>query len=84
MRFPPPVVIERVIFNHRSFDPQSSVVVPPGKGELEFDYTALSFLAPQRVRFNTAWKGLTTSGIDAGTRRAAYIRTSPLALIAFK
>ena len=74
---PPPVAIERVIFDHQSFDPRSLLEVRPGKGELEFDYTALSFLAPQHVRFKYRLEGFDSEWIDAGVRRTAYYTNIP-------
>jgi PAS domain S-box-containing protein len=73
----PPVVIESVKINQRRADPRSWVKAPPGKGELEFNYTALSFLAVQRVRFKYKLEGFDTDWIDAGTRRAAYYTNIP-------
>jgi PAS domain S-box-containing protein len=74
---PPPVVIERAVINQRSFDPRARAKVAPGKGELEFDYTALSFLAPTQVRFRYRLEGFDQEWVDAGTRRAAYYTNIP-------
>ena len=73
----PPVIIEGVKINQRRADPRTRIEAPPGKGELEFNYTALSFLAVQRVRFKYRLEGFDTDWIDAGTRRAAYYTNIP-------
>jgi signal transduction histidine kinase len=48
------------------------LVLPPGRGELEFDYTALDFQAPEHCRFKYRLKGVDEDWIDAGTRRVAH------------
>jgi ligand-binding sensor domain-containing protein/signal transduction histidine kinase len=51
--------------------------VPPGAGDLEIQYTGLSFAAPERVRFRYRLAGLDEHWIDAGTRRTAYYSHLP-------
>ena len=46
--------------------------VPPGSGQIELRYTALSFCAPQRVRFRYRLQPVDANWVEAGTRRAAY------------
>jgi len=46
--------------------------VPQGKGELEFQYTALSYVAPQRIQFRYLLEGYDQGWIDAGNRRSAF------------
>jgi signal transduction histidine kinase len=46
--------------------------VPPGKHYVEFDYTALSYVAPDKVRFRYRLEGLEKNWVDAGTRREAH------------
>ena len=48
------------------------VRVPPGRGELEVQYTALSFQAPDKNRFRYRLEGVDASWVDAGSRRVAY------------
>lgn len=73
----PPVVIEQVIIDQRSFDPRERVEAPPGKRELEFHYTGLSFLDPKRVRFKYKLEGYDKDWADVGTRRVAYYTNIP-------
>ena len=46
--------------------------LPPGHGELEFYYTALSFRAPERNRFKYKLEGVNADWVEAGSRRVAY------------
>jgi ligand-binding sensor domain-containing protein/signal transduction histidine kinase len=50
----------------------ASVRIPPGRGELEIHYTALSFQAPEKNRFKYKLEGLDTEWVNAGSRRVAY------------
>ena len=68
---PPPVVIEDVSVNRAERDARREVDVPPGRGDLEIRYTALSFSAPEYVRFKYKLAGLDADWTDAGTRRTA-------------
>ena len=45
--------------------------LPPGHRRLEFDFTALSFAAPENVQFRHRWKASTTIGSRQATRRTA-------------
>ncbi len=54
-----------------------STTIPPGARSLEFHYTALSFIAPQKVLFRYRLKGFDEQWIDAGNRRVAYYMNLP-------
>ncbi len=51
--------------------------VDPGRGDLEFDYTGLSFRSPARIRFKYKLDGLENSWNDAGMERKAIYRHVP-------
>ncbi|MBI3949877.1 MAG: hypothetical protein HY314_05425 [Acidobacteria bacterium] len=68
----PPVIIEQAIFNEKPVDLMQRPGLPPGKRELEFHYTALSFLDPNKVKFKYKLEGYDQDWVDAGTRRVAY------------
>jgi signal transduction histidine kinase/streptogramin lyase len=53
-------------------EPMAELHVPPGKHSFEFQYTGLSFAAPDKVRFRYKLEGLSEEWVDAGTRRAAH------------
>jgi signal transduction histidine kinase len=83
-RSPPAVLVERVFADKQAFPSQEtlpvtgSIRLPPGHGELEFVYTALSFRAPERNRFKYKLEGVNADWVDAGSRRVAnYHNISP-------
>jgi signal transduction histidine kinase/ligand-binding sensor domain-containing protein len=57
--------------------PGSEIKIAAGKRRLEFQYTGLSFSAPERVRFRYRLEGLDSDWVDAGTRRAAFYSYLP-------
>ena len=73
----PPVIIEGLLADKKSIggnhhSSSRPLQVPPGRGELEFHYTALSFQAPEKNRFRYQLAGVDPDWVDAGTRREAY------------
>ena len=77
-RVPPSVHIEEVSVDHRSYDlNQSAALAPPGRGDLVFQYTGLSFFAPEKVRFKYKLEGYDREWVDAGNRRVAYYSNIP-------
>ncbi len=48
------------------------VVLPPGKGELEFSYAATTFIDAPAVRYRYRLEGLDQDWVEAGNRRVAY------------
>jgi signal transduction histidine kinase/ABC-type glycerol-3-phosphate transport system substrate-binding protein/DNA-binding response OmpR family regulator len=75
---PPPVRVEEVMADGRGVVREPRPVLPPGVERLEFNYSASSFLAPDRVRFRYRLEGYDAGWIDAGTRRSvSYTRIPP-------
>jgi len=74
---PPPVAIERVVVDRRAYAPAGAIVAPPGRGEVEVHYTALSFAAPARVRFRYRLEGFDRDWVEAGDRRTAFYTNLP-------
>ena len=68
----PPVVIEEVVVDGRSFPPQNDLQLRAGKDKIEFHYTCLSLLIPSKVRFRYKLEGYDRDWIDAGSRRIAF------------
>jgi signal transduction histidine kinase/ligand-binding sensor domain-containing protein len=68
----PPVHIDRIRANGSEFDRNSAVTVPPGKGELEFHFAGLSYIAPQKMRFRYRLEGYDKEWVEAGNRRMAF------------
>jgi PAS domain S-box-containing protein len=73
----PPVHIEQVSVDQHSLDLNRAGSAPPGRGDLAFQYTGLSFLAPEHVRFKYKLEGYDRDWINAGDRRAAYYSNIP-------
>ncbi len=71
-RVPPAVGIERASADGVDFNPNQSFRAKPGKGQLEFEFTALSLVSPEKIRFKYKLEGFDKDWADAGTRRAAY------------
>lgn len=69
---PPPVHIEQLLADHKVVSRASNMRLPPLTRDLEFDYTALSFVMPQRVMFRYKLEGYDTEFQEAGTRRSAF------------
>ena len=82
-RSAPAVVLERVVVDKHSFPTQETlpvtalIKVPPGNGDLEFDYAALCFRAPERNRFKYKLEGINSDWVDAGSHRVAYYHNVP-------
>jgi signal transduction histidine kinase/CheY-like chemotaxis protein/ligand-binding sensor domain-containing protein len=68
----PPVVIESVVADGQTMAGRETMEVPPGKDRIEFHYTSLSLLVPERVRFKYKLEGHDRDWVDAGSRRVAY------------
>ena len=69
---PPPVHIEQVVADHKASANAGELRLPPLTRDLEIDYTALSFVAPQKVRFRYQLEGRDDDWQDAQGRRQAF------------
>jgi signal transduction histidine kinase/ligand-binding sensor domain-containing protein len=69
---PPNVVVEKLIAKDVNYPIQSALKLPALIRNLEIDYTALSFVVPQKVRFRYKLEGRETSWQEAGVRRQAF------------
>jgi signal transduction histidine kinase/ligand-binding sensor domain-containing protein len=68
----PPVHIERLLVDHSDKPMSDKVVLPASPRELQIDYTGLSFVVPERVRFRYQLVGHDKDWTEAGTRRQAF------------
>jgi diguanylate cyclase (GGDEF)-like protein len=71
---PPPVVIEQVLADGR---PLLGTKLTPGRHRLEFEYTGLSLVAPEKIRFKYRLAGLESEWVGAGTKREAVYAALP-------
>ena len=69
---PPPVHIEDVIADRKSYSIRNGLHLPALTRDLEIDYTALSFVVPQKVQFRYKLEGYDREWQDAQTRRQAF------------
>ena len=53
----PPVHIEQIIADGKIYDANSSLRLPPRVRDLAIDYTALSFVAPEKMQFRVKLEG---------------------------
>ncbi|MBB5059294.1 signal transduction histidine kinase/DNA-binding response OmpR family regulator/ligand-binding sensor domain-containing protein [Granulicella aggregans] len=73
----PPVIIEDVQVNNRTYSAEVPFEVDPGPDNVAVHYTALSFLVPARVRFKYQLEGYDQEWVDAGTSRTAHYTKLP-------
>ncbi|HEY7390857.1 MAG TPA: two-component regulator propeller domain-containing protein [Bryobacteraceae bacterium] len=73
----PPVHIEELIADRKSYSPHANVRLPPRTRDIEIDYTALSFVTPQKVRFRYKLVGRDIDWQEPGTRRQAFYSDLP-------
>ena len=83
-KLPPPVHVEQITANHNIYwqnssgDRSASVRLPAQIRDLEIDYTALSFVAPEKVHFRYKLEGWDRDWQWVGNRRQAfYTNLSP-------
>jgi signal transduction histidine kinase/ligand-binding sensor domain-containing protein len=69
---PPPVQIQTLIADDRTYVRHSPIKLPPLTRNVQIDFTALSFVAPQRVRFQYRLDGWDTDWQDPGGRRQSF------------
>ena len=75
-KLPPPVHIEKVTADRKTYDVSSGLsgpeLLPPLIRYLEIDYTALSLVAPEKVIFRYKLEGWDRDWQDVGNRRQAF------------
>jgi signal transduction histidine kinase/ligand-binding sensor domain-containing protein len=69
---PPPVQIQTLIADDRTYVQHSPTKLPPLTRNVQINFTALSFVAPQRVRFRYRLYGWDTDWQDPGGRRQSF------------
>ena len=72
---PPPLQVEQVIADRKVYlamAGSAALRLPPLTHDVEIDYTALSFVAPEKLRFRYKLEGRDQNWQDVGTRRQAF------------
>jgi len=69
---PPPVEIENIAIDREnvSFKNGSKITLTPSQNYLDIEFTALSFIKSDQIKFRYKLEGLDKNWIDAGTRRS--------------
>jgi signal transduction histidine kinase/ligand-binding sensor domain-containing protein len=74
---PPPVAIESISVDGEPAESGKPLRIPPGRQNLQIDYTALSLLNSEQIKFKYKLQSLDRDWVDAGTRRTAYYSHLP-------
>jgi signal transduction histidine kinase/ligand-binding sensor domain-containing protein len=81
---PPTVVVEDAQVNGERRGAVWGETLPPGRNNIEFGYTGISFLAPTRISFRYMLEGFDATWIDAGARRQAFYTNLPAGRFRFR
>jgi signal transduction histidine kinase/ligand-binding sensor domain-containing protein len=76
-KLPPPVHIDQITADRKTYDASPQLRLPPLIRDLEVDYAALSFVAPEKVLFRYKLEGKDSDWKDAGNRRQAFYTDLP-------
>jgi ligand-binding sensor domain-containing protein len=68
----PSVHVEKIRINGKEWSQASDLVVPPGRGEMQIEYTAPTFIAPEEQLFRYKLEGYETGWEMVGRRRSAF------------
>ena len=74
---PPPVHIEGITADRKTYETSPNQRLPPLVRDLEIDYTALSLVAPEKNRFKVKLEGWDREWQDVGNRRQAFYNNLP-------
>ena len=69
---PPPVHVESLIADRRTYPVREVVQLPARTRDVRIDYTALSLVEPHKVRFRYRLSGVDQDWQDVGDRRQAF------------
>jgi signal transduction histidine kinase/ligand-binding sensor domain-containing protein len=73
----PQVAIEKVLVDGREMPNTGALVVPPGEGRLQIDYSAIRLRSQERIRFRYKLEGFDEEWVAALNRRVAYYTNLP-------
>jgi signal transduction histidine kinase/ligand-binding sensor domain-containing protein len=84
---PPPVAVERFAVDDADqalHAADAALKIPAGHNHFQFEYSGLSFVAPQKVRYRYMLEGFDHQWTDAATRRNAYYTNIPPGTYTFR
>ena len=74
----PRVRIEQIIADNTSYFPDTATIdLPRHQRQLQIEYTAFNFYAPETTSFSYRLEGFDEKWVDAGSRRTAYYTNLP-------
>jgi ligand-binding sensor domain-containing protein/signal transduction histidine kinase len=74
----PPVLIERMAVDDKAVDRSAPLVIGPGRRKIDFTFTALSYLVPEKNRFQTMLRGFDRDwSAETGQRQVSYTNLPP-------
>jgi signal transduction histidine kinase len=73
----PKVAIEDVLVDGREVDFRDRLIVPPGEGKLQINYSAVRLRSQERLRFRYRLESFDREWNDASRRRVAYYTNLP-------
>jgi signal transduction histidine kinase/ligand-binding sensor domain-containing protein len=76
-RLSPPVNIEQITADRKTYETTSNLRLPPLIRDLEIDYTALSLVEPGKNRFRIKLEGWDRDWKDVGNERKAFYSNLP-------
>jgi signal transduction histidine kinase/ligand-binding sensor domain-containing protein len=80
---PPPIYVEEIAADRKTYwqnsagEASSHLRLPPLTRDLEIDYTALSLVAPEKIRFRVKLEGRDPDWKDVGNERKAFYNDLP-------
>ena len=73
----PPVVVEQIIADRKKYAVREKLQLPARTRDIEIDYTALSLVVPEKVRFRYKLEGRDADWQDPQNRRRAFYSDLP-------
>jgi ligand-binding sensor domain-containing protein len=74
---PPPVQVEQIIADRKNYLPRAGLQLPARTRDVEIDYTALSLVVPEKMRFRYKLEGHDSDWQDPLNRRQAFYTDLP-------
>jgi ligand-binding sensor domain-containing protein/signal transduction histidine kinase len=74
---PSPVLIESITVDEKPLPVSAGLVIPPGHGKLQIDFTASSLLSPERVKFRYKLEGFDADWSAPARDRSAHYTNLP-------
>jgi len=77
-KVPPPVHVEQITVDGKTYDAKNGLLLPPQVRNVAIDYTALSLVVPEKVRFRYMLEGLNRNWLEVvNDRQVQYTNLAP-------